>query len=58
MKKQNLIFLFDPYHYAPLWLDWGFIDQNTLHSKIAEIGYFIIKNTINTYKKFLLNYES
>ena len=41
MEKENLIFLLDAYHCAPLWLNWGFIDQIHI-SKIAEIGYFII----------------
>ena len=39
--------MYDPYNFAPLWLVWGFIDQN---SKMAEIVYFIIKKITNTYK--------
>ena len=44
-KKQILIFLFDSYHYAKLWLVWG---------SIAKKYYLIIKNIENTHKKLLL----
>ena len=37
LKKQILIFLFDPYHCATLWLVWGFIAQK----------YFTFKNSKN-----------
>ena len=58
LKKQILIFLFDSYHCATLWLVWGFIALKYFQ-KIADICYFTIKNITNTHLwNFCFNFTS
>ena len=58
LKKQILIFVWSLslcYTMVGLWI---YCPKILCIQKIAEIGYFTIKNITNTHKKFLLNCES